>query len=145
MTNPFEYDEDEGPVELAPWLSWPRCPLCSQRRQARCPTCGHADDDFPLADYQEAGAESRYPTNRLRLHFAEVETEDAVLLLCPHCEEAFRPRFYRRCAACGFEFGDGVQLVSGAYDDFSPRALVAAAGVVGTAAAIFLYFWAILH
>jgi hypothetical protein len=119
--------------------------LCSQRRQARCLTCGHAEDDFPLADYQELGAESRYPKNRLRLHFTDLEAEEAVLLLCPHCEEAFRPRFYHRCAACGFEFGDGVQPDTGAFDDFSPRTLAAAAGVIGTAAAIFLYFWVILH
>jgi hypothetical protein len=145
MSSPYEYDEEEGPVELAPWLAWPRCPLCAQRRQARCPTCGHGDDDFPLADYQELGAEPQLPINRIGRHFAEWDADPAVLLLCPHCEEAFRPRFYHHCAACGYDFGEGVQPDSGAFDDFSLRAFGAAAALLATGAAIFTYFWAILH
>ena len=60
MNDPRDYeDENDSPVELAAWLEWPQCPICARRRQARCPTCGYAAADFPLADYQESGAHPR--------------------------------------------------------------------------------------
>lgn len=31
----------------------------------------------------------------------------AVMLLCPTCDEAFSPRFYRWCENCGYDFGEG--------------------------------------
>ena len=31
----------------------------------------------------------------------------AVMLLCPTCDEAFSPRFYRWCENCGYDFGNG--------------------------------------
>ena len=31
----------------------------------------------------------------------------AVLLVCPTCDEAFSPRFYRWCENCGYDFGYG--------------------------------------
>jgi hypothetical protein len=144
MATPFEYDQDdEAPVELAPWLSWPQCPICAQRRQARCPTCGFADDEFPLADYQTLGAPS-WPASRHELHVADVELE-AVLLMCPQCEEAFRPRFYHRCAACGYEFGEGVRADAGEDDDVTRRVLWTATALLALLTALCLYFAAILR
>jgi hypothetical protein len=141
MSNAYEYDDEEGALELAPWLSWPQCPICARRRQARCPTCGFADDDFPLADYQEFGADWRGASNG-DLHFAEAED---VLLMCPQCEEAFRPRFYDRCAACGYEYGEGVRMDLALPDDFSPRVVWAVAAMFAIAITIYAWFWAILH
>ena len=142
MSNVYENDEDDGALELAPWLSWPQCPICARRRQARCPTCNHADDDFPLADFQELGADWRRSSGA-DLHFADAD--EAVLLMCPHCEEAFRPRFYDRCAACGYEFGEGVRMEFSQFDDFSPRVVWAVAAIFAIAITIYAWFWAILH
>jgi hypothetical protein len=90
-------EEDEG--SLSPpqaacdedrWQDWPVCPQCGQRRQARCPICGTAGTDFPLADLDRAGGVSQ------------------VLLFCPTCDDHFRPEFYRRCHACGHDYRCGV-------------------------------------
>jgi hypothetical protein len=138
MSDPFEYEEEDAVLELAPWVSWPQCPICAQRRQARCPTCGFAQDNFPLADYQELGAESHSLFHAGNSVCADAE--EAVLLLCPHCEEAFRPRFYDRCAACGYEFGEGLEVDFSDYDDFSVRAAWAIAGLLAVFLCIFVYF-----
>jgi hypothetical protein len=145
MTTSFEYDDDtEAPVELAPWVSWPQCPICAQRRQARCPTCGFAADDFPLADYQEVGATALRASDQRELRVADAELDEALLLMCPQCEEAFRPRFYSRCAACGYFFGEGVRLESGD-DDLSPRVFWTFTALVAFLLALCLYFAAILR
>jgi hypothetical protein len=145
MATPFEYDhDDEAPVELAPWLSWPQCPICAQRRQARCSTCGYAADEFPLADYQELGASSSWPGPQRELHIADAEQE-AVLLMCPRCEEAFRPRFYNRCAACGYEFSEGVRPDADDDEDLTARVVWTATALLALLAAICLYFGAVLR
>lgn len=38
---------------------------------------------------------------------AVAEDGSEVMLLCPTCDEAFSPRFYRWCANCGYDFGSG--------------------------------------
>jgi hypothetical protein len=145
MTTSYEYDhDDEAPLELAPWVSWPQCPLCAQRRQARCPTCGFAADEFPLADYQEIGAPSWRAASPADPCVADAELDEAVLLLCPQCEEAFRPRFYLRCAACGYDYGEGVRL-DAEDDEMSPRIFWTAAALAATMAALVLYFAVILR
>src|SRR5262245_295305 len=74
------------PEPLTDWSDWPRCPQCGQRRAARCPVCGVSRVDFLLADVQESPTESR------------------VLLKCDDCDDLMRPQWYRRCAACGFDY-----------------------------------------
>jgi hypothetical protein len=140
----FEFEPDDASVELAPWLSWPQCPICAQRRQARCPTCGFAADDFPLADYQELGAVSRSPLGATELQIADAELDEAILLMCPQCEEAFRPHFYDRCAACGYNFGEGIRLDM-VENDLTPRVVWATAGLLTFLGVLCLYFATILR
>ena len=65
--------------------------------------------------------------------------------MCPLCEEAFRPNFYRRCAACGYDFGGGVRWDVAHDEDSSTRIAWAAAGVVGVMLALVAFFWVILQ
>lgn len=74
-------------------LQWPICPQCGQRRSARCPVCGVSRTDFALADSQQFG------------------TGQPVLLKCEDCDDVFRPEWYRLCAACGHDFGNGIKVV----------------------------------
>ena len=133
---------DDAPEELSSWADWPTCPRCGRRRQARCATCGFAADDFPLAEYQEIGWDA---PSRARPEEPNAAAGARVLLMCPVCEEAFRARFYDRCAACGYEFGEGVRLAGAAYEPLSPRVLWLAAGLAFALAALLAYFWLILR
>ncbi|MBW3596909.1 MAG: hypothetical protein KY475_06490 [Planctomycetes bacterium] len=139
METLFDADDD-APEELEAWADWPRCPDCGKRRQARCAICGFASDDFPLAEYQELGLQS------ITTRDADDDAESSyrVLLMCPVCEEAFRPRFYARCAACGFEFGEGVRIAGGA-EPLPPRVIWLTAGLAAGLLALLAYFWAILR
>lgn len=139
----YEYDDDDDPPEFAGWVDWPQCPICGSRRQARCPTCAFPGADFPLADYQEVGWQPL--ARQADFSWGDREGDAAVLLLCPSCDEAFRPHFYDRCAACGYEYDDGVRLEDPDRENLSPRILWAGAGVVAAMAALLIYFWAILH
>lgn len=69
-------------------LEWPRCPSCQQKRCARCPVCRAVETEFPLAHYQP-GSEPN-------------------LFLCATCDDAMQPEWYRYCASCGFDFGEGI-------------------------------------
>jgi ribosomal protein L37E len=135
---------DDAPEELSPWLDWPVCPRCGKRRQARCATCGFADDDFPLAEYQELGWDA---PSRGRDDESETAAgpSNRVLLMCPVCEEAFRARFYDRCAACGYEFGEGVRLAGAAHEPLPPRVLWLTAGLAAALLGLLAYFWVILR
>ena len=73
-------------------FQWPICPSCGQRRSARCPICGISRTDFELADLQQIGSGQQ------------------VLLKCEDCDDVIRPEWYRLCAACGYDFGDGVEV-----------------------------------
>lgn len=125
--------DDEVPPELAPReFDWPTCPQCGRRRMTACPICQTASAEFPAAEYAPAAAdespnEARQP-----------------LLMCPTCDEAFTPRYYRRCELCGHQFGGGNEA-DGEPAEFGGRALWLLAGmlVLGCAAAV--YFWVILR
>jgi hypothetical protein len=93
----FDVETDAAACE------WPCCPQCGRRRLAVCPVCETAGTDFdrgfspgaatcPLNDPQDATAPRRARP----------------LVLCPICDEAFRPRFLAHCEWCGHAFGDGI-------------------------------------
>ena len=105
----------------SPRFDWPVCSYCGQRRQAKCPACGQASEDFPLADAQP---------------------ESTTLLLCPICDEAFSPRYYRRCAACGADFGEGLegQAQRPAEVDINRRAIWVMIAVVILIVSLMAYF-----
>jgi hypothetical protein len=93
-----------------PWLDWPTCPHCRQRRQAICPACRTIGDDFPLADDVPAAAPlqpTRPGTQAGQLAVSEA-VSTPIQLLCPLCGDLLTPQFLRRCAGCDREFADGI-------------------------------------
>ena len=85
-------DEDYSePPPVAEWSEWPVCARCGQRRTARCTVCGSARTDFRLAELQPSGEAGH------------------VLFQCDDCDDVIEPQWYRRCAACRHDFGDGIE------------------------------------
>ncbi len=136
------------------WKEWPACLRCGHRRQTVCPTCGVAGNRFPLAEYQGAAEpqrNSRVPPSLEALSTearsiglpspVSSEPTSGVLLLCPRCDEAFMPRFYRICPACGCDAGSGVELKRPVVEQISNRLLLAVYGLVALGGLLLLYFW----
>jgi hypothetical protein len=81
-----------------------RTDCCGGQNRAGCSAHGdESDNDEPLlAD----SASSAAPAD---LSLAA----PAVMLVCPICDEAFPPKFFRRCRHCEHDFGSGLELDSG--------------------------------
>lgn len=137
----FERQARVGPLpeliidDETTWHNWPRCPECDARRQTICPICHVAASEFALAEYNP-------PAEKLLSRGGAVD--ELPLLMCPTCDEAFTPRFYRRCAWCGHDFSDGIEV--GAEHEEKPEVLnarvwVAIGGLIAVCAAILGYFW----
>lgn len=146
------------------WQDWPRCPGCGRRRVAVCPCCLLARDEMPLADYIPVpaplehtrppretcgggcGHPSPEPVERSRSspesgEAPAAEEQDAILLLCPQCDEAFRPVFRQLCPQCGHDFGDGVTTPVAEPVESNARALFVIFGLLALAAGILGYCW----
>ena len=127
---------EESPIEY--WKEWPRCPECEALRQAICPICKAAGTHFPLADFIPAA----------QVHSIGVGTNEeeptyddsSVLLMCDACEEAFAPRFYRRCHSCGHAFEEGIKIASEPVAEFSSRALIVIFGTVAVVGGLLAFF-----
>ncbi len=121
-------DEDSmEPLPLAEWPDWPICPRCGQRRTARCGVCGAARTDFRLAELQPSGE------------------GEQVLLQCEDCDDVIQPQWYRRCAACGHDFGSGIEADrAGADETAVPEKLWAVALVLLIAVVVLATFFALL-
>ena len=124
-------DESSDKSASEPWKDWPACPDCGERRHARCPICGLAGDQFPLADLEVTPQGQQ------------------VLLLCEECDEPFRPEFYRLCHRCGHDFGEGIRLASDGrvLSEYLPELdsrkawlLTAGLAVIGGLLAAYFYF-----
>jgi hypothetical protein len=101
------------------WAEWPACPQCQARREAQCSVCQASGSDFRLADFDEPEDPE------------EAAGDAEVLLLCSTCDEPFTPRFYRRCADCGFDFGDGiVETVTEQHEEINSRVVLVAVVMV---------------
>ena len=123
------------------WTDWPVCSRCGRRRQAVCPACGAAGNQFLKAEYQAAG-EPRRGTRELNAgNRGATEGGQQVLLLCSRCDEVFVPRFYRVCPACGADAGDGVEIERHGGEQISNRLLLAVGGLFVAVAFVLLYFW----
>ncbi len=80
-------------------VEWPHCPSCGAPRTTSCPAC-----DTEGATWEQAFG----PT------LAQFDAEDQVqspsqhraAVICPTCDEVFRPIFARRCTACKHTFSD---------------------------------------
>ncbi len=122
------------------WTDWPACPGCGRPRQTACPTCGAAGNQFLLAEYLTTSD----PLGGCRERPAPGETAvgdvSAVLLLCPQCDEAFGPRFYRHCPACGYDAGDGIEVQHGTARPVSNRVLLVLYGLIALGLLLILYF-----
>ena len=64
-----------------------------------------------------------------------------VLLFCPACSEAFSPVFYRLCAQCGYDFGEGREIELPRQSEMNNRVLIALLVLGGLAVGLFAYFW----
>jgi hypothetical protein len=120
--DPAAFETDDGP-----WVDWPVCPRCGERRVARCPICETSGTDFPLADMQELAAGAR------------------VLLMCRTCDDHMLPEWYRRCARCGHDYGAGIEPASDLIAplpqlEFNPRVGIVLAALLFATSIIAAYF-----
>ena len=61
-----------------------------------------------------------------------------VMFVCPTCDEAFVPRFFRRCRPCGHDFGSGPDMEP-ADEPTNYRVVFAVLALIATAAGIWIY------
>jgi uncharacterized protein (DUF983 family) len=73
-----------------------------------------------------------------------IEGEPSTLLLCPECDEPFEPQFARTCAACGYDYGVGVEAASAApgatTDPANLRLVLVVVAMITSVAVIIAYF-----
>jgi putative signal transducing protein len=118
---------DDEPLDDAvanPWADWPLCPVCGERRSARCPVCGANSTAFPLADIDDEGLAPR------------------VFLICTDCDDHFLPQWYRLCPRCGHDYGDGIEAAQPkrVAIEFSRRDWLVAGLIGGGTAVMVAYF-----
>ena len=61
--------------------------------------------------------------------------------MCPQCDEAFAPRFYRLCPQCGYDQGSGIEIRTWQPEPLSEQLLLAISGLVFLGLAFWTYFW----
>ncbi|MFI4876188.1 MAG: hypothetical protein ACIALR_12645 [Blastopirellula sp. JB062] len=124
------------------WSEWPSCSGCGAPRMTQCPGCGEATEEFRLAAYQETGVEMRSS----RPQAAPWVSDRYPLLVCPTCDEQFRPKFYQECAWCGHVFDDGERVTfASLFRPLSRREWFAVAGLAGVLAVGLLWFTIVLR
>jgi len=95
---------------------------CGAGAQPNCSTC----EDSPADDkFQETGQPPGSPA--------------AVMLICPTCDEAFSPRFYRWCENCGHDFGSGREDEPPEESDTNYRVVWAAVATVAVLIGLWIY------
>jgi hypothetical protein len=67
----------------------------------------------------------------------------AAMVLCPTCDEPFRPEFARRCGQCGHNFADGFDLPEETprLEDSPFRIGVCLAAIILVTTAVAVYCW----
>lgn len=95
---------------------------CSMDRDALA-----ADDDG-----QEAAEPPDAPS-------AATDDGPGVMLICPTCDEAFSPRFYRWCENCGHDFGSGREDEPPEESDTNFRVVAAIVVTIGVLAGLWIY------
>jgi len=119
-------DDQADDVPLSAWADWPACPGCGERRSARCSVCGVSGTNFPLADVQDTTSGQQ------------------VLLKCADCDDLMRPEWYRLCARCGHDFGDGIEVSHDGRSTFAfdrRMAIVLALLVAGALVPALYFMW----
>jgi len=137
----------EETASLGGWAQWPRCARCGQRRLTVCPTCGTAGDQWEPADYagpaeplRRSRGEADAPCMPTSDDPAAAQHAQEILLACPQCDEVCAPRFYRHCARCGQDAGEGIEVASLDTEPLSPGTLIVLGTLIGLAVATWLYF-----
>lgn len=159
---------DDSTSDARPWADWPRCPRCGTRRETACPDCAVPGADFALAELDPAadllpapaspehaeGCRSDHASccdggGALRCAEAEDPGEDdtlpgaaggpAVMLVCPTCDEAFVPRFFRRCRHCEHDFGSGPDVEPVDEQPVNYRVLWAVFAVLAALVGLWIY------
>jgi len=163
----FGWQEDSE-TDARPWADWPRCPRCGTRRDTACPDCAVPGADFALAELDPAaelppvpsvhaehgkGCGAGHtgccggPTAACCPEDEDAGDEDAapatagapaVMLVCPTCDEAFVPRFFRRCRQCEHDFGSGLDAAP-EDEPLNYRVGLAILAVLAAAAGIWIY------
>lgn len=131
--------DGSNPQDQVPAATWPECPECRAPRQTFCPGCGTAGIEFPRADWSESGS---FACDTRSYGEAPAVADFAPWLICPTCDDAFIPKFYRRCAQCGHLFTDGIDVGGDEpFYDFNARVAGVAAAIAAAAFLIGLIFW----
>ncbi len=117
-------DEPSDEPPHAQWQDWPTCPQCQAKRSVRCPICHSSGTEFALAAIEERGGQTQ------------------VLLICPSCDDHFRPELFRLCPHCGQDYGDGLAIGRSGEGDQGSVRLWVVMGIMGAmAAAAGAYFY----
>jgi uncharacterized protein (DUF983 family) len=95
---------------------------------SRCADHGDGSDDESLSASDASAAE---PT-------AAGFGGPVVMFVCPTCDEAFVPRFFRRCRHCGHDFGSGPEMAP-ADEPANYRVIFAVLAVIAVVAGIWIY------
>jgi hypothetical protein len=136
---PHEDDIESTAPTQEPLLGWPACPECQQPRTAVCPVCGTAGSDFPLGWGDSAAG--TVELNIATEGWAAGDDEAAdLLVICPGCDESFRPGFLRRCEWCGYKFETGIAVAREPPEFLNARVIGTIVAMVITVAAILIYF-----
>ena len=123
---------------------WPACPHCGRGRLTSCPVCETAGTQFAEAFMPDFGPDDEEPAN---------DRENALMVLCPTCDEPFVPQFPSRCEWCGHRFRDGYEPPPGdlqrvprlsAYGVGS-RVVIVTLGLIAFGAALFGWFYYVLY
>ncbi len=123
---------------------WPACPHCGRGRLTSCPVCETAGTHFAQAFMPDFGLLDEEPAG---------EGENALMVLCPTCDEPFEPQFPARCEWCGHRFRDGYEPPPGELQavplfsafEVGSRVVIVALGLVAFAAALFGWFYYVLY
>lgn len=124
---------------------WPACPECHLPRQTLCPYCRVSATHFPIGDTLGAGEES-HGTSEIggsETGGSETVVDESTVLICDTCDEPFQPKFYRHCASCGFDFGNGLEVAvpRAPREELTGRAMLVFAGL-GVLAVVFVAYFA---
>jgi hypothetical protein len=102
--------------------------------------CGVAGDGFPLSEYLAPAEPLRNSRDAASPTPRPQENGLEVLLICPQCDEAFSPSFYRYCAECGHDYLEGMDVEKREVPPLNERTLWAIVALIAVALALLTYF-----
>ena len=103
--------------------------------------CGVAGTEFSLAEFLAPAERLRESRRSDATRESDSAEDGQILLLCPQCDEAFAPEFYRYCPKCGGDAGAGVEVPPWRWEPLSDRLLLAIHGLLLLGVLFWLYFW----